>query len=220
MGIYRSICYKVEDVFIKLLTKGQDPVAVKQKVTEFRTQKEALKLEKKKEAQAQSEERKKIQEAKRAEKERLAKEKAEQEHQATLALLSNFVAEEIHTYTDYEYRAVSKNPTFFKSVKDRVFEANEQGITFLECEYDKTKTKEYPGYLFVTNKRVWFVAKNMTMIDKFRYQTIYDVKWFKDGLMEKGLYIQYGKRRLEFDEIFDKDQMQRVANLILNLSSS
>lgn len=219
MGVYHQICYKVEDVFIKFLSK-KDPEAVKQKVIGFRTQKEILKLENKKKAQIQLEEKKKIQEAKQAEKERLTMEKVQKQHEETLALLSHFVAPDIHKYSEYEYRAVDKNSAFFQSVKDRVFEANEQGSTFLQCEFDKTKTKEFPGYLFVTNKRVWFVAKNMTTVDKFRYQTIHDVKWFKDGLMEKGLYIQYGKRRLEFDEIFDKDQMQRVANTILQLSKN
>ncbi|OMP67066.1 PH domain-containing protein [Domibacillus epiphyticus] len=218
MRVYRRICYKVEDVFIKFLSKGKDPEAVKQKVTEFRTQKETLKLENKKKAQLQLEEKKKIQEAKQAEKERIAREKAQKQHEETLALLSHFVAPDIHKYSEYEYRAIDKNNAFFQSVKDRIFESNEHGITFLQCEFDKTKTKEFPGYLFVTDKRVWFVAKNLATVDKFRYQTIHDVKWFKDGLVEKGLYIQYGKRRLEFDEIFDKDQMQRVAKTILQLS--
>lgn len=219
MGIYRQVCYKVEDVFIKLLAKGKDPNEINQKVMEFRSQKEAIKTEKKRHAQAQSDERKRAQEAKRQEKERIAREKAQQKHQETLSLLSNFVDEEVHRYTEYEYRAVDKHTAFFKSVKDRVFEVNERGITFLNCEFDKSKTKEYKGYLFVTDKRVWFVANNLSIVEKFRYQTIHDVKWFKDGLIEKGLYIQYGKRRLEFDEIFDKDQMQRVAKTILRLST-
>lgn len=219
MGIYRQVCYKVEDVFIKLLAKGKDPNEIDRKVTAFRSQREAIKMEKKRQSQAQSDERKRAQEAKREERERIAREKAQQRHQETLSLLSNFVAKEIHRYTEYEYRAVDKHAAFFKSIKDRVFEANERGITFLNCEFDKSKTKEYKGYLFVTDKRVWFVANNLSVVEKFRYQTIHDVKWFKDGLMEKGLYIQYGKRRLEFDEIFDKNQMQRVANIILHRSS-
>lgn len=209
MGIYRKICYKVEDAFIKMLSKGKDPVEIKQKVADFRTKQEALKVEKKKAL-----------EAKRIEKEQAIKEKQQIKHQETVSLLKNFVSGKFHPYNDYEFNAINKDPNFFRSVKDRVFEADEVGITFLYCEYDKTKSKEYRGYLFVTDKRVWFVAKNMTMVDKFRYQTIHDVKWFKDGLVEKGLFIQYGKRRLEFDEIFDKNQMQRVANMILRLSVS
>jgi hypothetical protein len=45
----------------------------------------------------------------------------------------------------------------------------------------------------------------------------------KNGLIKnevflnfKGLYMQYGVKRLEFDEIFDKEQMIRVGNKILN----
>lgn len=42
---------------------------------------------------------------------------------------------------------------------------------------------------------------------------------------DEGLYFQmdiihqYGLSRLEFDEIFDKEQMKRVGDLILRLSS-
>lgn len=220
MGVYRTICYKVEDVFIKVLSKGKNPDEVKQKVIAFRTDKEQLKLENKKKVQLQLEEKKKDQEAKHAEQERIARDKEQKKHEETLSLLFNFVASDIHKYTDYEYRAVERNSAFFQSVKDRVFEPGEVGITFLQCEFDKTKTKEFPGFLFVTDKRVWFVAKNLITVDKFRYQTIHDVKWFRDGLMERGLYIQYGKRRLEFDEVLDKEQMQRVGDLILNLSTN
>jgi hypothetical protein len=31
-----------------------------------------------------------------------------------------------------------------------------------------------------------------------------------------GRYMQYGVKRLEFDEIYDKDQMVRVGNKILS----
>ena len=81
-----------------------------------------------------------------------------------------------------------------------------------------TKKKEIKGYLISTNKRVLFVDKNQSMIQKFRYQTIRDVTWFKDGRVEKGLYIQYGTKKLEFDEMFDFKQMERVAKIILKKS--
>lgn len=220
MGMYRTICYKVEDVFIKMLSKGKNPDEVKQNVIAFRTEKEQVKLDRKKKEQLQLAEKKEQQEAQRAEQERIAREKAQKKHEETLYLLTHFVACDVHEYNDYEYRAAERNSAFFESVKDRVFEPGEVGITFLQCEFDKTKTREYPGFLFVTDKRVWFVAKNMVTVDKFRYQTIRDVRWFKDGLLEKGLYIQYGKRRLEFDEIFDKEQLQRVGDLILRLATN
>lgn len=43
MGIYQKICYKTEDLFVKLLTKKQDDVLVKEKVQTYRSNKEAAK---------------------------------------------------------------------------------------------------------------------------------------------------------------------------------
>jgi len=38
MGIYRSVCHKVEDLFVKMLTKKQEPEEVKLKVESYREQ--------------------------------------------------------------------------------------------------------------------------------------------------------------------------------------
>ncbi|WP_419887583.1 hypothetical protein ACN6MT_19335 [Neobacillus niacini] len=38
MGIYRTISYKVEDMFIKMISKKQDPALVKQKVDKYRAE--------------------------------------------------------------------------------------------------------------------------------------------------------------------------------------
>jgi hypothetical protein len=64
------------------------------------------------------------------------------------------------------------------------------------------------GYLITTSKRMLFITKDFKHMEKFRYQTILDVKLFKDGLLERALRIQYGKRKLEFDEMFDEAQMK------------
>ncbi|WP_041865689.1 hypothetical protein [Solibacillus silvestris] len=57
-------------------------------------------------------------------------------------------------------------------------------------------------------------------MEKFRYQTIINVNSYKDGIFERELRIQYGKRKLEFDEIFDQEQMKKVGNTILNQSTT
>lgn len=36
MGIYNNICYKVEDVIVKIITKKQDTGEVQQKVMNYR----------------------------------------------------------------------------------------------------------------------------------------------------------------------------------------
>lgn len=46
------------------------------------------------------------------------------------------------------------------------------------------------------------------------------VNWFKDGFLERGQRIQYGKRSLEFDEMFDQEQMKKVGNIILTNSTT
>lgn len=219
MGLYRTICFKVEDIFITMMTRKQNSAEVKEKVEAFRNRKAIEKERKRFESEAKLAEQRRIQEKNRAEQERLRKEREVKEKIEIEALLTKVIDVENMSYTQYEYNEVRKNKPFFQALHDRVFEENESGLTFLHCEFDKSKKKEIKGYLVVTNKRVLFLTKDLNHIDKFRYQTIINVSWFKDGLIERGLYIQYGKRKLEFDEIYDTEQMKRVGDLILRLSS-
>lgn len=219
MGVYRSICYKVEDAFVKLITKKEEPEQVKEKVEKYRIEKDAEKARKKKETAEKMEKLKKEQAEKRAENERIRQEKEANEKQEVLTLLAKVVDIDNMSYTQYEFNEIKRNKQFFNALYERVFESNEKGLTFLFCEYDKSSKKEIKGYLIVTNKRVLFLTRDLNHMEKFRYQTIINVNWFKDGLLERGLRIQYGKRKLEFDEIFDVDQIKRVGDLILNLSS-
>lgn len=220
MGIYQTVCHKIEDVFVKVLTRKHDSEQVKIKVESYRKQKDEEKIQKKAVRQAKDEEQQKQLEKKRAEQERIHKENEAREKQEIENILSPIVDPEEMTYTSYEYQEVKRNKAFFNELPKRVFEPNEKGLTFLFCEFDKSSKKEIKGYLIVTNKRVLFLTKDFTFMDKYRYQTIINVNWFKDGLLERGIYIQYGKRRLEFDEIYDSEQLKRVGNLILNLATN
>ena len=116
--------------------------------------------------------------------------------------------ENSRNYSQYEYNEIKRNKPFFQSLVQRVFEPNEKALTFIFCEFDKSSKKEIKGYLIPTNNRVIFITKNLNFLDKFRYQTIINVNWFKDGILERGLHIQYGKRKLEFDEMYDQEQMK------------
>lgn len=201
------------------MTKKQNPEQVKETVETYRSNKESLALQKKEAKKAQQEELRKIQEQKRIEQEQLKIEQEEKERQEIESILKLVVDTQNMSYTNYEFNEVKKNKHFFTNLISRVFEENEQGLTFIYCEYDKSSKTEIKGYLVVTSKRVLFLTKDLNYMDKFRYQTIINVNWFNDGLIEKGLKIQYGKRRLEFDEMYDFEQLKRVGNLILNLSS-
>jgi hypothetical protein len=150
----------------------------------------------------------------------LQREQREAQERAEIeALLASFVDVPTMNYTQYEWNELRRNKRFFEAVSSRVFEPGERGLTFLYCEFDKSSRKEFRGYLIVTNKRVYFLRTDLQFVEKFRYQTIHDVRWFADGFVERGLRIQYGTRKLEFDEIYDNEQMLRVGNLILKLSS-
>jgi hypothetical protein len=201
MGIYQKICYKTEDIFVKLLTKKQGTVLVKEKVESYRSKKESEKEQKRLKRKQAIEVRQQQIEAQKA-----------KEKQEVINLLKSLVDD---SYTSYEFNEVKNNKVFFQSLIRNVFEPDEKGLTFLFCEFDKSSKKEIKGYLIATNKRVWFINKSLDFQQKFRYQTIRDIKWFNDGMLEKGLYMQYGVKRLEFDEIFDKEQMIRVGNKIL-----
>lgn len=208
MGVYKTVCYKVEDIFVKLITKNEDQEEVKQKVLSFRQEKELEKARKKKEAREQAEELQRQREIQK-----------EKEHQEVLSLLSKIVDVDSIKYTKYEFNEIKANKPFFQKLVNTVFENNEQGLTFLNCEFDKSSKAEIKGYLVVTNKRVWFVNKSLDFQQKFRYQTIKDIQWFKDGMLEKGLKVQYGVKKLEFDEIFDNEQLHRVGNIIIQQAS-
>lgn len=220
MGVYRTICYKVEDVFVGLLTKGKEHEEVKEKVNAFRRMKEA-EQSKKKETRAQKaaenqrkmKEEKEIRVRKEAEANRVRQEKEEQEKTEIENLIWKVVT--MTPYSSYEFNEVKRNKTFIEKVVSNVFEPDEYGTCFLRCEFDKSSKREIKGALFATNKRVWFVSDDLSHVEKFRYQTIRDVQWFKDGMLERGLYIQYGTKKLEFDEIFDANQMKRFGDLIL-----
>ena len=208
MSFMEMLINKLDSLFIKATSKNLSPEEIERKI-ELRSQKrEELWARKKQEY-----------EAKKQEQARIAQKKKEQEKQEVMAILQEVVKIDELNYTAYEYNEVRRNRRFFKAVEQRVFESGEYGLTFIGCEFDKSSKREFNGYLFVTNKRVFFIDRNLHNLHKFRYQTIVNVSWFQDGILEKGLYIQYGSRRLEFDEIFDKEQMKRVGNLILRLSS-
>ncbi|WP_187292166.1 hypothetical protein [Bacillus sp. 1NLA3E] len=42
MGFYRTVCHKVEDFFVKMLSKKQDVEGLKIKVNHYRSEKEKL----------------------------------------------------------------------------------------------------------------------------------------------------------------------------------
>ncbi|PLT33918.1 PH domain-containing protein [Bacillus sp. V5-8f] len=203
MGIYQKICYSVEDIFVKVLSRKQNPNEVKHKVATYRTSKEELKVKKKYE-----------QHEKVKENQRITTKKQAQEKQEVLEILSQVVDLDSFNYSRYEFNEVKRNQQYFKLLSETIFESGEKGLTFIRCEYDKTKKQELKGYLIATSKRALFLDLGLRNLQKFRYQTIKDVTWFQDGTFEKGLYIQYGGRQLEFDEIFDTEQMKRIGNLI------
>ncbi|QFT91159.1 hypothetical protein FIU87_21135 [Bacillus sp. THAF10] len=47
MGLYKAVCYKVEDIFVKALSTKQEPNVVREKVSKYRTEKEVHRLRKK-----------------------------------------------------------------------------------------------------------------------------------------------------------------------------
>ena len=226
MNIYSNICYKVEDVFVKLLTKKQDSKVTATMVSTYRLKREEEMIAKRILKGKTELDRKRLREInqmtesqKTIELERLEKLKIQQEVEILSPLLTKLVKPK---GTNYEIDVVKRNKKFFQDVLDRVFENNEQGLSFISCEYDKSNDKEIRGYLIATNKRLLFVNEHLDFQQDFRYQAINDVQWFKDGGFERGLKILYGvkkKKQLEFDEIFDKEQMRRLMDIILQRSA-
>ncbi|MEK4533065.1 PH domain-containing protein [Solibacillus sp. FSL W7-1472] len=202
-----------------MLSKKLDQATVKEKVNSYRIEQGNLltqkKTDKAKKLAEQNSERIKKREA--LLEKRLAQK--EQEKQEIETLISTFL-ENSKEYSQYEFNEVKKNKTFFQLLPQRVLEQNEKALTFIFCEYDKSSKKEIKGYLIPTNKRVLFLTKDLNHMEKFRYQTIINVNSYKDGIFERELRIQYGKRKLEFDEIFDQEQMKKVGNTILNQSTT
>jgi hypothetical protein len=220
MGIYRTISYKVEDLFIKMLSKKQDPALVKQKVDKYRAEQEKSRRQRKMEAAKRKEEQDRIREQKRVEQGIQQREQKAREKREIELIISKLIDNHGRTYSQYEYDEIKRNKAFFQSFTQRVLKPNEKAQSFIFCEFDKSSKKEMKGYLIPTNNRVLFVDKSLTHIVKFRYETIINLNWFKDGVVERGLHIQYGRKRLEFDEMFDVNQLKKVGNIILNNSTT
>jgi hypothetical protein len=220
MGIYRTISYKVEDMFIKMLSKKQDPALVKQKVDKYRAEQEKSRRQRKMEAAKRKEEQDRIREQKRVEQGIQQREQKAREKREIELIISKLIDNHGRTYSQYEYDEIKRNKAFFQSFTQRVLKPNEKAQSFIFCEFDKSSKKEMKGYLIPTNNRVLFVDKSLTHIVKFRYETIINLNWFKDGVVERGLHIQYGRKRLEFDEMFDVNQLKKVGNIILNNSTT
>ncbi|WP_257349798.1 hypothetical protein [Pseudalkalibacillus decolorationis] len=207
MGIYQNVCYKVEDAFVKLLTKKEDTTVIKEKVATYRT------------AQKEKRDLKKVETQEReAQLQKKREEKKNEERKEVLSVLSKVVDINKLSYTEYEFNELKRNKHFFEKVIKNVFEAEEFGLTFVHCEFDKSSRKEIKGYLIATNKRVWFIADHIDFQQKYRYQTIKDVSWFKDGILERRLKIQYGVKKLEFDEIFDSEQLRRFGDQVISFT--
>ena len=200
MSLFYVIWYKIEDLFIKLFANKENYDEIMSKVEQNRAEKARIRLQRKQE------------------KERLKREREEQEKREIEAILSMLMENQGQGCTAYEYNEIKRNKAFFQTLIQRVFEPNEKALAFIFCEYDKSSKKEVFGYLIPTNKRIIFINKRFTFMEKLRYQTVINVNWFADGLLERGLKIQYGRRRLEFDEMFDQNQMIRVGNSILRMS--
>lgn len=201
MGIYRTVSRKVEDVFVKMLAGNQNPEIVREKVAKYRT-----------EADQKLEAKKAEKEKKQTELERQRKVKEEQERKELEALISRVME---NGTSQYELNEIKNNKQFFTSLVEKIFEPNEKALAFIFCEFDKSSSKEIKGYLLATNKRILFLTKDLSFMDKFRYQTVNNVSWFKDGVLERGMHIHYGNRKIEFDEMFDQEQMKRVGDTIL-----
>lgn len=220
MGIYRTVSRKVEDAFVKILSSKQNPEVVREKVTKYRADADQKLEAKKAEKEKKKSEQTKLNKEKYEAKEQQRKEKEDRERKEVEALVSKVMEHGVKGASQYEYNEIKNNRQVFTNLMQRVFEPNEKVLSFIFCEFDKSSKKEIKGYLIPTNKRVLFVTKDLTFMDKFRYQTVINVNWFKDGLLERGLRIQYGKRKLEFDEMFDQEQMKRVGDTILNKATT
>ncbi|WP_139892191.1 hypothetical protein [Bacillus sp. D386] len=153
MNIYQTILYKVEDMLIKLFTKKEKYADVKASIEQKRAEKEQARL------------------LKQQEKERLNREREEQERREIEAIIANLLEHNGQNYSPYEYNEIKRNKVFFRTLIQRVFEPNEKALAFIYCEYDKSSKKEIFGYLIPTNKRIFFVNKRFSVIQRFRYQT-------------------------------------------------
>ncbi len=207
MGIYQHLCYKVEDLFVKILASKQEPGITRQKVDAYRKRQFEEAVRKKQEQEAR------LEDIRRKEEERQGRERQE-----VLAILSQFMGMDHIDYTTYEFNEISKNKAFFKHLTDMVLDKGEKGLAFQYCEFNKSSRQQIRGYLIATSKKALFISTDGVFQQKFRYQTVQNVQWLQESLLEKKLYIQYGTKQLEFDKIYDLDQIKRVGNVILNLA--
>ncbi|NQD65790.1 hypothetical protein HP456_07630 [Bacillus haikouensis] len=88
MGVYQKLCFKVEDFFVKTLTKKQDESMVKEKVASYRTKNENRRLQLKEEKKINAEEQQRVRTLQQQERERVRIEKEAEEKRVIENLLS------------------------------------------------------------------------------------------------------------------------------------
>lgn len=218
MGVYQTVCYMVEDLFVKMLTKKTDIKIANEKVRKYRHEKEQHSQQRKTGMTKDLAEQSKIEMKESKEHANQPKEQDDRKEREMEALLSKVMGKALDN-SQYEYNEIKRNKELFQNLVQTVFEPNETALTFIFCKYDQSRQRKMKGYLIPTNKKIVFIRENSPFTESFSYQTINHVNWFQNGYLDGGLEIQCLSRKLEFGEIADTKQLKKMRNIILKRAS-
>lgn len=214
MSLYNSLLSKAEDIYLAMLSKKKGS-----EVKECRPPKEQLKFEGFNENLTKNIKLKKAIKKEQVEGEKTKQLLIEQDRQKTLSLFYHFDQTADIKENSYEFLEIKRNYPFFLTVKNEVFDEEEYGYSFLDCTFNETKTQNYRGYLIVTYKRILFVSEDFSIIKKFSFASISNVRSLNNMLLENNLIFQYGKRHLEFNKSSDFEQVKKAGSFIRKFSN-
>lgn len=216
MKIYQTVCYKVEDIFVRMLTLKTNSKIAKEKVRQYRSEKEQLRLQRNTEKMNKTAEQRTIQ---LQEREQPPINQRDHKQNEIEAFITKMMGNGYRGYSQYEYDEIERNLPFFQSFVETVLKPNEKALTLLFCKYDQSKKRKMNGYLIPTTQNIFFIRKDFNFTESFSYQLINHVNWVKNGYLDCSLQIQSLSRRLEFDEISDTEQLKKVRTIILQNAS-
>ncbi|MDT2048032.1 SHOCT domain-containing protein [Priestia flexa] len=173
---------------------------------------EKIEREKAEKKQKREEANKRFQEEqeKRREEKRIKKEKQKEEEQL---LIEQFYGKDAGVGSKLAFAA---NKDTFRYVGENLLRADEEILSFIQAEYDKSKKREIKGLLFATNDRMFFafVRGVNQYIEEFDYSKMKGISLARDGFLSKELYIDYGSSRKKFDDIIDDDKFKDFLQVV------
>lgn len=169
---------------------------------EEQAKRELEKAEKQKQKEIKREENRRIADEYRAQRQR----EKEAEQAEELKKMERFIGPDPGFTKKTFYTAYAQTFNYLNGLLSN----NENVLSVIKAEYDKTKKREIKGLLVATDRRLIFafIKGHNQYIEEFSYAKVNGISLANDGWTAKELHIDYGKERKKFDDIIDDKEFK------------